>query len=149
MKRMILASNVSEPFKFPTNGAWFYEYEDEIDRLIETNDPVLKTYCIVSAGGIQYASGVTGVNHYSHAYIDKETQQGWRLKSQARAAANAANIKSFSKKGSGDYGYGDVGSSWNTVEIMSIGDFLKNKRSESSYKYKIGSKYNANYFEFI
>lgn len=147
MKKMILASNVSEPFKFPTNGERFYEYDDEIDRLIETNDPVLKTYCIATYGGSQYASGVTGVNHYSRVYIDKETQQGWRLKSQARAAANAANLKSFYKKGSGDQGYGDVGSSWNTVEIMSIGDYLKIKRSQPTFQF--GSKHSASYFEFI
>jgi hypothetical protein len=135
---------VSEPFKFPADETWFSRYRDEIDRLIETNDPVLKTYCIVTYGGSQYADGVTGINEWYHAYIDKETQQGWRLKSQARAAANAANIKSFSKKGSGYWG---VGSSWNTVEIMSIGDFLKIKKSRPPYE--TGAKYNASYFEFI
>jgi hypothetical protein len=124
MIKLINESIENNQFKFPLD-TWFYKYEAEIDKLIDENDPLLNKYCIISVGGNQYAAGITGVNRWQHAYIDKNTQQGYRLKKDARDAARRADIISYRKKGRGDEGYGDVGSEWNKVSIMTMREFFE------------------------
>lgn len=120
----------TDDVKFPL-GVRFYKYRQEIDNLIASNSPELNTYCLLVNYGHQYAAGVTGTNRSSRAYIDNSTQRGWRTKGQAYAAAKEAGIKSYHKRGSGDQGYGDVGSKWQTVEAIKISELFSLRESRN------------------
>lgn len=69
----------------------------------------------------QYAMGITGADRYFHIYIKGD---GWDTKWAAESWCIDNDMKSYSKKGRGDQGYGDVGAKSRKIEVVKAKEVL-------------------------